>query len=107
MCIRDRRYPGHHAQLGRAGQQAPMLYRYGQLPRRTDRGGADASDAPPGRQGVPARRAPQPVSYTHLIYRGFPVEEVVAQSCAHTIPTGKDELTVVGYLKAAAIIRCV
>lgn len=43
-------------------------------------------------------------SIAEVIYRGFPVEEVVAQSCAHTIPTGKDELTVVGYLKAAAII---
>lgn len=43
-------------------------------------------------------------SIAEVIYRGFPVEEVVAQSCAHTIPTGKDELTVVGYLKAASII---
>ena len=36
--------------------------------------------------------------------RGFPVEEIVAQACAHTIPTGKDEQVVAGYLKAAAII---
>lgn len=43
-------------------------------------------------------------SIAEVIYRGFPVEEVVAQSCAHTIPTGKDEQVVAGYLKAAAII---
>lgn len=43
-------------------------------------------------------------SIAEVIYRGFPVEEIVAQSCAHTIPTGKDEQVVVGYLKAAAII---
>lgn len=43
-------------------------------------------------------------SITEVIYRGFPVEEIVAQSCAHTIPSGKDEQVVVGYLKAAAII---
>lgn len=43
-------------------------------------------------------------SIAEVIYRGFPVEEVVAQACAHTIPTGKDEQVVAGYLKAAAII---
>lgn len=43
-------------------------------------------------------------SIAEVIYRGFPVEEIVAQSCAHTIPTGKDEQVVAGYLKAAAII---
>lgn len=43
-------------------------------------------------------------SIAEVIYRGFPVEEIVAQSCAHTIPSGKDEQLVVGYLKAAAII---
>ena len=43
-------------------------------------------------------------SIDEVIYRGFPVEEIVAQSCAHTIPSGKDEQVVVGYLKAAAII---
>lgn len=43
-------------------------------------------------------------SIAEVIYRGFPVEEIVAQSCAHTIPSGKDEQVVVGYLKAAAII---
>lgn len=32
------------------------------------------------------------------------MEEIVAQACAHTIPTGKDEQVVAGYLKAAAII---
>lgn len=44
------------------------------------------------------------LSIAEVIYRGFPVEEIVAQACAHTIPTGKDEQVVVGYLKAAAII---
>lgn len=44
------------------------------------------------------------LSIAEVIYRGFPVEEIVAQSCAHTIPSGKDEQVVVGYLKAAAII---
>ena len=44
------------------------------------------------------------LSIAEVIYRGFPVEEIVAQSCAHTIPTGKDEQVVAGYLKAAAII---
>lgn len=44
------------------------------------------------------------LSIAEVIYRGFPVEEVVAQACAHTIPTGKDEQVVAGYLKAAAII---
>lgn len=43
-------------------------------------------------------------SIAEVIYHGFPVEEIVAQSCAHTIPSGKDEQVVVGYLKAAAII---
>lgn len=43
-------------------------------------------------------------SIAEVIYRSFPVEEIVAQSCAHTIPSGKDEQVVVGYLKAAAII---
>lgn len=43
-------------------------------------------------------------SIAEVIYRGFPVEEIVAQSCAHTIPSGKEEQVVVGYLKAAAII---
>lgn len=43
-------------------------------------------------------------SIAEVIYRGFPVEEIVAQSCAHTIPSGKDEQVVVGYLKAAGII---
>lgn len=43
-------------------------------------------------------------SIAEVIYRGFPVEEIVAQSCAHTIPSGKDEQVVVDYLKAAAII---
>lgn len=43
-------------------------------------------------------------SIAEVIYRGFPVGEIVAQSCAHTIPSGKDEQVVVGYLKAAAII---
>lgn len=43
-------------------------------------------------------------SIAEVIYRGFPVEEIVAQSCAHTIPSGKDEQVVAGYLKAAAII---
>lgn len=43
-------------------------------------------------------------SIAEVIYRGFPAEEIVAQSCAHTIPSGKDEQVVVGYLKAAAII---
>ena len=43
-------------------------------------------------------------SIAEVIYRGFPVEEIVAQACAHTIPSGKDEQVVVGYLKAAAII---
>lgn len=43
-------------------------------------------------------------SIAEVIYRGFPVEEIVAQACAHTIPTGKDEQVVAGYLKAAAII---
>lgn len=43
-------------------------------------------------------------SIAEVIYRGFPVEEIVAQSCAHIIPSGKDEQVVVGYLKAAAII---
>lgn len=43
-------------------------------------------------------------SIAEVIYRGFPVEEIVAQSCAHTIPSGKDEQVVFGYLKAAAII---
>ena len=45
-------------------------------------------------------------SIAEVIYRGFPVEEIVAQACAHTIPSGKDEQVVVGYLKAAAIIAC-
>lgn len=44
------------------------------------------------------------LSIAEVIYRGFPVEEIVAQACAHTIPSGKDEQVVVGYLKAAAII---
>lgn len=44
------------------------------------------------------------LSIAEVIYRGFPVEEVVAQACAHTIPTSKDEQVVAGYLKAAAII---
>lgn len=44
------------------------------------------------------------LSIAEVIYRGFPVEEIVAQACAHTIPTGKDEQVVAGYLKAAAII---
>lgn len=44
------------------------------------------------------------LSIAEVIYRGFPVEEIVAQSCAHTIPTGKDEQVVAGYLRAAAII---
>lgn len=44
------------------------------------------------------------LSIAKVIYRGFPVEEIVAQACAHTIPTGKDEQVVAGYLKAAAII---
>lgn len=43
-------------------------------------------------------------SIAEVICRGFPVEEIVAQSCAHTIPSGKDEQVVAGYLKAAAII---
>ncbi len=43
-------------------------------------------------------------SIAEVIYRGFPVEEIVAQACAHTIPSGKDEQVVVDYLKAAAII---
>lgn len=43
-------------------------------------------------------------SIAEVIYRGFPVEEIVAQACAHTIPSGKDEQIVAGYLKAAAII---
>lgn len=43
-------------------------------------------------------------SIAEVIYRGFPVEEIVAQACAHTIPTGKDEQVVACYLKAAAII---
>lgn len=43
-------------------------------------------------------------SLAEVIYRGFPAEEIVAQACAHTIPTGKDEQVVVGYLTAAAII---
>lgn len=44
------------------------------------------------------------LSIAEVIYRGFPVEEIVAQACAHTIPTGKDEQVVACYLKAAAII---
>ena len=44
------------------------------------------------------------LSLAEVIYRGFPPEEIVAQACAHTIPTGKDEQVVAGYLKAAAII---
>ena len=44
------------------------------------------------------------LSIAEVIYSGFPVEEIVAQACAHTIPTGKDEQVVAGYLKAAAII---
>lgn len=44
------------------------------------------------------------LSIAEVIYRGFPAEEIVAQACAHTIPTGKDEQVVAGYLKAAAII---
>ena len=44
------------------------------------------------------------LSIAEVIYRRFPVEEIVAQACAHTIPTGKDEQVVAGYLKAAAII---
>lgn len=44
------------------------------------------------------------LSIAEVIYRGFPVEEIVAQACAHTIPSGKDEQVVAGYLKAAAII---
>lgn len=44
------------------------------------------------------------LSIAEVIYRGFPVEEIIAQACAHTIPTGKDEQVVAGYLKAAAII---
>lgn len=44
------------------------------------------------------------LSIAEVIYRGFPVEEIVAHACAHTIPTGKDEQVVAGYLKAAAII---
>ena len=44
------------------------------------------------------------LSIAEVIYREFPVEEIVAQACAHTIPTGKDEQVVAGYLKAAAII---
>lgn len=44
------------------------------------------------------------LSIAEVIYRGFPLEEIVAQACAHTIPTGKDEQVVAGYLKAAAII---
>ena len=44
------------------------------------------------------------LSIAEVIYRGFPVEEIVAQACAHTIPTCKDEQVVAGYLKAAAII---
>ena len=43
-------------------------------------------------------------SIAEVIYRGFPVEEIVAQACAHTIPSDKDEQIVAGYLKAAAII---
>lgn len=43
-------------------------------------------------------------SIAEVIYRGFPVEEIVAQACAHTIPSGKDEQIVAGYLKAAAVI---
>ena len=43
-------------------------------------------------------------SIAEVIYRGFPVEEIVAQACAHTIPSGKDEQIVASYLKAAAII---
>ena len=44
------------------------------------------------------------LSIAEVIYRGFPLEEIVAQACAHTIPTGKDEQVVACYLKAAAII---
>ncbi len=44
------------------------------------------------------------LSIAEVIYRGFPAEEIVAQACAHTIPSGKDEQIVVGYLRAAALI---
>ena len=44
-------------------------------------------------------------SIAEVIYRGFPVEEIVAQACAHQ-PAGsdKEEAIVVGFLTAAAII---
>lgn len=44
-------------------------------------------------------------SIAEVIYRGFPVEEIVAQACAHQTPgSTNEEQTVVGFLTAAAII---
>lgn len=44
-------------------------------------------------------------SIAEVIYRGFPVEEIVAQACAHQTPgSAKEEQIVVGFLTAAAII---
>lgn len=44
-------------------------------------------------------------SIAEVIYRGFPVEEIVAQACAHQTPGNiNEEQTVVGFLTAAAIL---
>lgn len=44
-------------------------------------------------------------SIAEVIYRGFPVEEIVAQACAHQTPGSiNEEQTVVGFLTAAAIL---
>ncbi len=44
-------------------------------------------------------------SIAEAIQRNMPAEEIVAQACAHDHPgTDKDEATVVGYIKAGAIL---
>lgn len=44
-------------------------------------------------------------SIAEVIYRNFPIEEIVAQACAHATPGGAaDEKLVVGWLQTAAII---
>ncbi len=45
------------------------------------------------------------LSIAESIYRGMPAEEIVAQACAHGAPTSKkEELEVVSWIRAAAII---
>ena len=57
QCIDELHAQGIPVITLNAGQQTSVLYRHGQLPRRSDGGVSAPSDAARGRKGAPARRS--------------------------------------------------